>query len=66
MKSNLKKTHIESSTVVQINASHWPLFCGFFCQRRTETDVIDPANTSKKEANEHPAIEPPAPHLCHK
>ena len=65
MDKNAKKTtHTESNTTVRINAGLTPMFCRFFCNRVTESDVIDPSKTSKKESDEHPTIEPANPSLC--
>ena len=57
-----KKTHTESNTTVRINATHWPFSCGFFCNRMTDSDVIEPSKTSK-ECHEHPAIKSTNPGL---
>ena len=44
-----KISHIKTATIVNINAGHWPYSCGFFCVRTTNSDVIDPSKSSKKE-----------------
>lgn len=57
MDKHNKKTHTESNTTVRINASQWPFSCGFFCTRTTESDVIDPAKTSKKDTDKPFALD---------
>jgi hypothetical protein len=43
-----KHTHTKTHTVVRANAGYWPFSCGFFCNRATDTDVIDPQHTEPK------------------
>lgn len=65
-KSPQKTTHTETNTTVNVRASYFPFSCGFFCNRRIDLDVIEPSKSSKKELNEHLAIEPANPGLCNR
>ncbi len=49
MQNTPKKTHTESTTTVRANANYWPFSCVFFCNRTTNSDVIDQSKSSKKE-----------------
>ena len=42
-----KKTHETHTTTLRVNAGSWPYSCGFFCQRLSTSDVVDPARSAK-------------------
>jgi hypothetical protein len=44
-----KKTHETHTTTLRVNAGAWPYNCGFFCQRLSTSDVIDPSRTPKSK-----------------
>lgn len=51
MKEKHEPHHREqTSTTVNIKAGYWPYSCGFFCQRLTDNDVIDPKESSKEKS----------------
>jgi hypothetical protein len=47
-----KKTHETHTTTLRVNAGYWPYSCGFFCQRFSTSDVIDPALSAKTKAEQ--------------
>lgn len=40
-------SHIISSTTLKVNAGTKKYHCGFFCQRKIDTDIIDPKDTKE-------------------
>lgn len=46
---NESHTHIQTSTVFKADAGTKKYHCGFFCQRKTDTDVVDPKNSEKEK-----------------
>ena len=52
MEKNAK--HNTTSTTLKVDAGYKKYHCGFFCQRKTSSDVVDPKDTK-------PALSPPFP-----
>ena len=47
-----KKTHETHTTTLRVNAGSWPYSCGFFCQRLSTSDVIDPTRSAKTKTEQ--------------
>ncbi len=41
-------THTQSSTTFKADAGTKKYHCGFFCQRKTDSDVIEPKDSRKE------------------
>ena len=57
MKKNPSVNHKETTTTFKADAGTKKYHCGFFCQRKTDEDVVAPAESKKSLKNETPLAE---------
>jgi len=50
--SSQSHAHQSTSITVRLRASMLPYSCGFFCQRKTDSDVVEPKDTKPEDKKE--------------